>query len=215
MSMYWLHGQSQVDEHVEYGALLSASDWENCHVWKSCMFWHQKVTCLWAGTALCTLCSSVVIHTNILILICRHYHCWLYMRRQSTPQLRDRKRLNCVLLSPVILEELQEHSPYPPPHEMAQQVVYVTHVQDICICILSFHCRIRWWLYCSFRWRPSIQSWWHTCLPHHWYSTWQYLWNFPNENFYSDLAFVSGIRPIIIDPRSAEVIIDDDAEPEC
>ena len=38
--------------------------------------------------------------------------------------------------------------------------------------------------------------------------------SFPNENFYSDLAFVSGIRPINIDPKSAEVIIDDNAEPE-
>jgi len=51
----------------------------------------------------------------------------LAMRGQSTPQLRDREWLNCVLLSPVILEELQEHSPYQPPHEMAQQV----RIQDI------------------------------------------------------------------------------------
>ena len=34
----------------------------------------------------------------------------LAMREQFTLQLRDREWLNCVLLSPVILEELQEHS---------------------------------------------------------------------------------------------------------
>ena len=37
----------------------------------------------------------------------------------------------------------------------------------------------------------------------------------PNENFFSDLAYVSGVQPIIIDPVTAQVFIDDSAEPEC
>ena len=37
----------------------------------------------------------------------------------------------------------------------------------------------------------------------------------PNESFFSDLAYVSGIQTIIIDPPTAEVVIDDSAEPEC
>ena len=37
----------------------------------------------------------------------------------------------------------------------------------------------------------------------------------PNEQFFSDLAYVSGVLPITIDPSTAEVIIDDSAEPEC
>ena len=39
--------------------------------------------------------------------------------------------------------------------------------------------------------------------------------NPPNESFFSDLALVSGVQPInLIRPR-AEVIIDDNLEPEC
>ena len=37
----------------------------------------------------------------------------------------------------------------------------------------------------------------------------------PNERFYSNLAYVSGMQPIYIDPVTAQVIIDDTSEPEC
>ena len=37
----------------------------------------------------------------------------------------------------------------------------------------------------------------------------------PNESFFSNLAFSSGMQPITVFPRTAEVIIDDTAEPEC
>jgi len=37
----------------------------------------------------------------------------------------------------------------------------------------------------------------------------------PNEFFFSDLSYVSGIQPITIDPERAQVIIDDTNEPEC
>ena len=37
----------------------------------------------------------------------------------------------------------------------------------------------------------------------------------PNENFFSDLAYVSGMQPITISPPTAEVIIDDSDQPEC
>ena len=36
----------------------------------------------------------------------------------------------------------------------------------------------------------------------------------PNE-FYSDLAYVSGVQPITIDPSTAQVVIDDSRETEC
>ena len=39
--------------------------------------------------------------------------------------------------------------------------------------------------------------------------------NEPNEQFFSDLSYVSGIQPVNIDPARATVIIDDSAEPEC
>ena len=39
--------------------------------------------------------------------------------------------------------------------------------------------------------------------------------NSPNEYFYSDLAYVSGVQPINIDPPTAQVIIDDSRETEC
>ena len=39
--------------------------------------------------------------------------------------------------------------------------------------------------------------------------------NDPNEFFLSDLAYVSGVQPITIYPPTAQVIIDDSAEPEC
>ena len=35
------------------------------------------------------------------------------------------------------------------------------------------------------------------------------------EDFFSDLAYVSGIMPINIDPPRTRVIIDDTNEPEC
>jgi len=37
----------------------------------------------------------------------------------------------------------------------------------------------------------------------------------PNEQFFSDLSYVSGIQPVNIDPARTTVIIDDSAEPEC
>ena len=37
----------------------------------------------------------------------------------------------------------------------------------------------------------------------------------PNENFFSDLSYVSGTQPIIISPSTAEVVVDDSAEEEC
>ena len=37
----------------------------------------------------------------------------------------------------------------------------------------------------------------------------------PNEQFFSDLSYVSGIQPITIDPERATVVIDDTNEPEC
>ena len=37
----------------------------------------------------------------------------------------------------------------------------------------------------------------------------------PNENFFSDLVYVSGVMPITIAPSTAQIVIDDSAEPEC
>ena len=37
----------------------------------------------------------------------------------------------------------------------------------------------------------------------------------PNENFFPDLAYVSGMQPITIAPPTAQVVIDDSDEPEC
>ena len=37
----------------------------------------------------------------------------------------------------------------------------------------------------------------------------------PNENFFLDLAYVSGLQPITIAQPTAEVVIDDSDEPEC
>ena len=37
----------------------------------------------------------------------------------------------------------------------------------------------------------------------------------PNEYFFSNLSYVSGVQPISIDPPTAQVIIDDTNEPEC
>ena len=37
----------------------------------------------------------------------------------------------------------------------------------------------------------------------------------PNEFFFSDLAYVSGMQPITIAPPTARVVIDDSGEPEC
>ena len=39
--------------------------------------------------------------------------------------------------------------------------------------------------------------------------------NMPNENFFSNLTFDSGIQPISLIRERAQVIIDDDNEPEC
>ena len=37
----------------------------------------------------------------------------------------------------------------------------------------------------------------------------------PAENFFADLAYISGILPITIDPVTTQVTIDDSSEPEC
>ena len=37
----------------------------------------------------------------------------------------------------------------------------------------------------------------------------------PAESFFSDLTYVSGILPIDVSPPVAEVIINDENEPEC
>ena len=37
----------------------------------------------------------------------------------------------------------------------------------------------------------------------------------PNEDFFMDLAYVSGVQPIIITQPMAQVVIDDSDEPEC
>ena len=37
----------------------------------------------------------------------------------------------------------------------------------------------------------------------------------PDEQFFSNLSYVSGLQPITIDPARTTVIIDDSAEPEC
>ena len=38
---------------------------------------------------------------------------------------------------------------------------------------------------------------------------------YPIEDFFSNLAYVSGEQPINVDPTRARVIIKDTAEPEC
>jgi len=38
---------------------------------------------------------------------------------------------------------------------------------------------------------------------------------YPFNEFFSDLAYVSGVQPITIAPPTAQVVIDDTAEPEC
>ena len=37
----------------------------------------------------------------------------------------------------------------------------------------------------------------------------------PNEHFFSDLSYVSGLLPINISPPTARVVIDDSMEEEC
>ena len=37
----------------------------------------------------------------------------------------------------------------------------------------------------------------------------------PNEHFFSDLSYVSGILPITISPPTAQVVIDDSMKVEC
>ena len=39
--------------------------------------------------------------------------------------------------------------------------------------------------------------------------------NYPNEDLFSNLIYVSGIMPILIDPPRTRVVIDDTYEPEC
>ena len=39
--------------------------------------------------------------------------------------------------------------------------------------------------------------------------------NMPNENFFSNLAYDTGVQPITVIRERAEVIIDDSLEPEC
>ena len=37
----------------------------------------------------------------------------------------------------------------------------------------------------------------------------------PRESFLSNLRFISGVPPVVIDPPATEVFIDDTNEPEC
>ena len=138
------------------------------------------------------------------------------MRGQSTLQLRHKEMLHCVLLSPVILEELQEHSPYQPPHEMAQQVVHVTHVQDTCIYALFLFTTVAGADYVAVAGEELVFNRGDTQVCH----TIDILQDNicesdPNEQFFSDLAYVSGVLPITISPPTARVVIDDRLEEEC
>ena len=140
----------------------------------------------------------------------------LAMRGQPIPQLRDREWLNCVLLSPVILEELQEHSPYQPPHEMAQQVVHITHT----MCTYFFHntsttCTVAGSDYVAFAEELAFS---------HGDTRVCYIMDIiqddicesdPNESIFFDLAYVRGVQPIVISPATAQVIFDDRRELEC
>ena len=147
----------------------------------------------------------------------------LAMRGQFTPQLRDREQLNSVLMSPAILEELQEHSTYQPLHEMAQQVSLldiIEHMDRVVIMNIIFTTcihsttvvgadyiadNVELQLYLG-----DIQV-CHTIDILH-----DNICEHPlNEFFFSDLAYVSGVQPITIAPPTAQVVIDDTAEPEC
>jgi len=117
----------------------------------------------------------------------------LAMRGQSTPQLRGREWLNCVLLSPVILEELQEHSPYQPPHEMAQQVLHITLPMSTYL----FHnnattCTVAGSDYVAFTEELAF-----------------------SHGDTRDLAYVRGVQPIVISPATVQVIFDDTRVEEC
>ena len=37
----------------------------------------------------------------------------------------------------------------------------------------------------------------------------------PPEDFFSELTYISGIMPTMVNPDTARVIINDDSEPEC
>ena len=145
----------------------------------------------------------------------------LAMRGQSTPQLRDREWLNCVLLSPVILEELQEHSPYPPPHEMAQQVVsrwvHVTYsFRGIKFTTYILFNTVAGADYVAVAGEELVFNRGDTRVCHTIDILQDNICEYPpNENFFSDLAYVSGMQPITIAPPTAQVIIDDSDEPEC
>ena len=136
------------------------------------------------------------------------------MRAQSTPQLRDREWLNCVPLSPVILEELQEHSPYQPPHKMAQQVLVecaldVLHVSFTTTTVAGVD-----YLAVSGEelvFNPDDSR---VCSTIHILQD-SISEHDPNEDFFMDLAYVSGVRPIIIPQPTAQVVMDDSDEPEC
>ena len=169
------------------------------------------------GIALQNICSSVV---NVVLLnFCLiQAISLLAMKGQSTPQLRDGEWLNCVLLSPVILKELQKHSPYQPPHEMAQQVMHISST-GVALSLNNTHhpCTVgagddyvpvsgENLVFASGDTRVC-----HTIdiinddiCEHN-----------PYEFFFSDLTYVSGERPITIAPPTAQVVIDDSGELEC
>ena len=124
--------------------------------------------------------------------------------------------LYCVLLSPVILQELQEHSPYQLLYGTTQQVMPRYHWMNNAYSppkliitaggddyaevndeLLTFSrgatrvCRIILIM------NDAI------CESN------------TNEIFFSELAYVSGVLPITITPSTAQVVIDDTDEPEC
>ena len=173
------------------------------------------------GITLHNICSSVV---NIVLLnfcLIQVVLLLLAMKGQSTPQLRGREWLNCVLLSPAILEELQDHSLYQPPHRIAQQVVHVPYKQYTGVAL-------------------SLNNTYHPCTVGEgadYEAAYDELLEFvlgdthvcytifvidddiceriPDEEFSSNLTYISGIQPITINPPTVEVVIDDFGESEC
>ena len=142
------------------------------------------------------------------------------MRGQSTPQLRDREWLNCVQLSPVILEELQQHSPYQPPHEMAQQVmprlVHMTNsFRGIEFTTYTLSNTVAGADYVAVAGEELVFHHGSTRVCHT-IDTLQdnTCENDSNKFFISGLANVRGVQ-IYIYPSTAQVVIDDTAEPEC
>ena len=99
---------------------------------------------------------------------------------------------------------------------MAQQVVYITHIQDTCIYALFLFTIVAGADYVAVAGEELVFNRGDTRVCH----TIDILQDnicesSPNEFFFSDLAYVSGMQPITISPPTAEVIIDDSDQPEC